>query len=149
MSTFPLANFDIKSRILYESQQWHHNSPLRGQPISNIMDFCNLVARFFKSDESVGDKWIFRGESHLFDKPLTPSIFRDEFNFTRNKYPEKTITDQEIDEIERCQLRTTNGHIKDRYLRAFLPEIRPEDVNWLPLARHFGFKTRLLLRLDY
>ncbi len=60
------------------------------------------------------------------------------------KYPNKTITDIEISEVEKCQEEVNIGNIKDRYLKAFLPMMHEEDVNWLPLARHFAYKTRLL-----
>lgn len=130
------SQFDIKSHILKESKQWLLNTIK--EPVSNVVDFCKFVTHIFR-----GDNWVFRGESHLFDKPLAPSIIRDELDFTRRRHPGKSITDQEIEEIEKCQLQTVKGLIKDRYLRAFLPAMHLEDVNWLPLAQHFGFKTRL------
>lgn len=144
MSTFASATNDIKLRILRESEQWINNSIFEKKPASSVVDFCKFVSYYFRGDALEADKWIFRGESRLFDKPLTPSIFREELIFTWGQHPEKSITDQEIAEVEKCQLHTEEGHIKDRYIRAFLPVMHPEDVNWLPFAQHFGFKTRLL-----
>lgn len=138
------STFDIRPSVLCESQQWHNNSCLQGKPVSNVLDFCNFVLSFFKN-QGTSDKWIFRGKSRLFEKPLTPTIYRDEvLTFTRRQHPDKNITDQEINEVVKCKLQRGEGQIKDRYLSAFLPDMDLEDMNWLPLAQHFGFKTRLL-----
>lgn len=131
--------FDIKSHILSKSQKWLDNCIINGKPVSSVADFSTFVTSFFK-----GRPWIFRGESHLFPKPLTPSIYRDELEFTNKQYPDRSITDQEINEVEKCQSQSNKGEIKDKFISAFLPAMHPEDVNWLVLARHFGFKTRLL-----
>ena len=64
---------------------------------------------------------MFRGESHLFDRPLVPSLLRDNIEFQNTKPPEKTITDIEIQEIKSCQASLNSGEIKDRYLRCNYP----------------------------
>jgi hypothetical protein len=144
MSTFASANFDIRAHILRESEKWHIESVFGKKHVTSVMDFSKVASAYFRGDSTKGGKWVFRGESRLFNKPITPSIFRDVLNFTRDKHPAKSITDQEIVEVEKCKEYAAEGRIKDRYLRAFLPDMHNDDVNWLPLAQHFGFKTRLL-----
>ena len=74
---------------------------------------------------------------------MTPSILRvDTDQLTRDMYPDRSITDQEVLQVEKCQADYTDG--SDRYIKAFMPSMHPMDVDWLPLARHFGYQTRLL-----
>jgi len=132
---------EVQKKVLFEASQWL-NVNLGGEPVSSVQEFCKVINIFGKRDNPNG--WLFRGEAFLYDTPLTPSIFRGGIAPTNTKYPDRTITDIEIEEIEKCQLKVKDGEINDRYIKAFLPMIHPEDVNWLPLTQHFGFKTRLL-----
>ncbi len=138
------TKIDIKQKILTESYQWLHSKGLvfNDKSVESVKEFTKIISTFFKKNGN--DQWLFRGESHLFDRPLVPSLFRGNIVLRNTQYPEKTITDFEIQEIESCQVNSNAGEIKDRYLRAFLPIMHNQDVNWLPLARHFGYKTRLL-----
>lgn len=135
---------DIKRKIISESANWLKDKGIvfNEKSVGSVTEFTKVVSAFFRQREN--DNWLFRGESHLYDRPLVPSLLRDAKTFSNNLYPEKTITDIEIKEIEYCQASLISGEIKDRYLRAFIPMMHNNDVNWLPLARHFGFKTRLL-----
>lgn len=135
---------DIKEKILAESAQWLKGKGLvfNEKSVESVKEFTNIISTFFKQNEN--DKWLFRGESHLFDRPLVPSLLRDKIALENTLHTDKTITDIEIQEIESCQASLNAGEIKDRYLRAFLPIMHNKDVNWLPLARHYGYKTRLL-----
>lgn len=135
---------DINKKILKESSQWIYNKGLvsNEKSVSTLGEFTNIVSQYFKRREN--DTWLFRGESHLFKKPLVPSLLRDNIALTNKQCPDKTITDIEIQEIQNCQTSLNAGEIEDRYLRAFLPLMHKDDVNWLPLARHFEYKTRLL-----
>lgn len=123
--------------IYQQANQWLQASGQNIASVSELAQFTHIVSQFFK-----GGKWIFRGESELYEFPAAPSILRGNPTLTRNRYPERSITDQEIEEVERCQADHPGG--SDRYLSAFLPSIHAEDVNWLPLARHFGYCTRLI-----
>lgn len=138
------SDTDIKRKILTESAQWLKDKELvfNEKSVESVKEFTNVVSTFFKQNKN--DAWLFRGESHLFEKPLVPSLLRDDIALHNTKCPDKTITDIEIEEIESCQESLNAGEIKDRYLKAFLPIMHNKDVNWLPLARHFGYKTRLL-----
>lgn len=132
---------EIQKKILFEATQWH-NLNMDGEPVSSVQEFCKIINIFGKRDNPNG--WVFRGEAFLYEKPLTPSIFRDDDEPTNIECPNRTITDNELEEIKKCKLEVKSGDINDRYLKAFLPMIHEDDVNWLPLTQHFGFKTRLL-----
>jgi len=138
------AEIDIKKKVLTESAQWLNNKGLvfNQKSVQNVKEFTDVVSTFFKEREN--EKWLFRGESHLFDIPLVPSLLREGIVLKKTLYPKKTISDIEVQEIINCQQSLKAGEIKDRYLKAFLPMMHNKDANWLPLARHFGYKTRLL-----
>lgn len=125
-----------------QATQWIRASGLDVEEIAELAQFSHIVAQFFRS-HNVNDRWLFRGEGALYDSPATPSILRADLNtLTRERYPNRSITDQEIEQVELCQGDHPDG--SDRYIRAFMPSMHPMDVNWLPLARHFGYETRLL-----
>ncbi|MGY8814728.1 MAG: FRG domain-containing protein [Gammaproteobacteria bacterium] len=127
----------IQGYILQQASQWLQASGQKIEFVTEISQFTHIVSQFFK-----GGQWIFRGEGELYESPAAPSVLRDNPSLSRNRFPDKTITDQEIAEIEQCQSELQAG--SDRYLSAFLPSMHSEDVNWLPLARHFGYRTRLI-----
>ncbi len=130
---------EIKDKIITESRKWH-NTILNGDPVMNVLDFCTFITTLFKQNQN----WLFRGESHLFDNPMTPSLLRENIADLNRSDPNRNITDLEIKEVEKCQNEVENGVITDKYLKAFLPMMHLDDINWLPLARHFDYKTRLL-----
>ena len=129
---------NLKMEINQQADQFLKAANLDPFGISNLSDFTKFVTRFFK-----GGQWVFRGEGRLHEFPATPSIFRG-IELSNERFPDKHITDQEILEVENCQKDYNSGAITDRYIRAFLPSINKHDVNWLPLARHFEYLTRLL-----
>lgn len=132
---------EIQKDIEGQATQWIKSSGLDIEAITELAQFTHLVAQFCRRNGTRG--WQFRGEDKLYDKPATPSILRvDSDTLTRERYPDRSITDQEIEQVELCQGDRLNA--SDRYIQAFIPSMHPMDVNWLPLARHFGFKTRLL-----
>ena len=89
---------------------------------------------------------LFRGESKKYEVPLSPGI-------ARKKLPEgalepfqnyKHFTIYEYSQIQECQKDYQDGEFEDIYLKAFSPAIPHDDVNWLPLAQHHKYDTRLL-----
>ena len=136
---------DTQKQIVEAATQWMRASGLEGEAVTNVADYCHVVARFFRGNNE--HKWVYRGEGSLYEFPAAPSILRkdrpdDAEPLSRNEYPNRSITDQEIHEVRRCQDDHPDG--SDRYIKAFMPSMHPMDVNWLPLARHFGYETRLL-----
>lgn len=127
----------IQGYIEQQAQQWLGAAGLTTNSIAQLSEFSQFVSKFF-----IGGGWIFRGETTLHENPGSPSILRGNPPLTRNRYPGNSITDQEVEEVEKCQADHPDG--SDKYLKAFIPSIHKHDVNWLPLARHFGYKTRLL-----
>lgn len=133
---------EIQKYTEEEATKWMLASRLGVEEIADLTQFTHFVAQFFRAREEK-DRWLFRGESALYDSPAAPSILRHDPNtLTRNRHPNRSITDQEIEQVESCQGDHPDG--SDRYIRAFMPSMHAMDVNWLPLARHFGYKTRLL-----
>lgn len=135
---------DLKERICMEAAQWLKDKGLvfNEKSVESVVEFSKVLSSFFKQGQD--EKWLFRGESFLYDTPLVPLLFRESEIIEKTIDTNRTITDVEIQEVEKCQKSLLNGEIQDRYLRAFLPKIHLDDVNWLPLAGHFGFKTRML-----
>lgn len=127
----------IQTYTEQQANQWIAATGLEIESVSELSQFTHFVAQFFR-----GGHWLFRGEDELYENPATPTILRGKPELTHNRYPDKTITDQEIEQVEECQSNTPHG--TDRYIQAFIPSIHRHDVNWLPLARHFGYSTRLL-----
>jgi hypothetical protein len=127
----------LHQEVEEQAAQWLAASGISGDAISELSEYTQLITRFFR-----GGDWLFRGDGELYEFPATPSLLRGEPSFSRRRYPDRSITDQEIEAVEDCQQNHPDG--SDRYIRAFIPSIHRLDVNWLPLARHFGFGTRLL-----
>lgn len=126
----------LANQISTNADQWASVSGL-DHAVSNLSEYVQIITTFFR-----GGGWVFRGEGELFDCPAAPSAFRNSSTLTKNRYPNRAITDQEMEQVQAC----VNEHpnTSDRFLRAFIPTIHQHDVNWLPLARHFGYSTRLL-----
>lgn len=132
----------IQAHIEEQAMQWMQSSSLGIEAVTELAQFTDFVAKFFRCNDE-NNRWLFRGEGELYPSPATPSILRaSPESLTRDLYPNRSITDQEIREIEKCQVDHPDG--SDRYIKAFMPSMHPMDVNWLPLARHFGYDTRLL-----
>ena len=87
---------------------------------------------------------LFRGEAEDYRTSLLPRAFR-ELPATDPYEPEAELTKAELEEVRRCQGDMKEQGFEDPYLRAFLPQLHPDDVNWLLLAQHHReYKTRLL-----
>ena len=133
---------EIQKYVEEEATKWMGAYRLNTEAVTELEQFTHIVAQFFRCNNKESS-WLFRGEGALYISPLTPSILRDDPDLlTRDRYPDRSITDQEIQQVEQCQADHPDG--SDRYIKAFMPSMHPMDVNWLPLARHFGYQTRLL-----
>jgi hypothetical protein len=130
---------DLQSEIGRQADQWLGAAGVADGAVYDLQAFVKVVGTFFQSG-----RWLFRGEGRLYEIPLSPTLYRHETAFSHKRLPGRTLSDQELDEVERCQADYSKGLVADRYIRAFIPLIHRHDVNWLPLARHFGYETRLL-----
>jgi FRG domain len=130
---------DPQTEIPKVAAEWMRSHGSQASSIECVSEFVSFVTQHFR-----GGDWIFRGEGRLFPAPVMPVLYRSQRDLTRRKEPSRTITDQEVAEIERCQLDYRSHAIKDSYLNAFRPDLHDHDVNWLALARHFGYVTRLV-----
>ncbi len=128
---------EIQSRVLRRSSDFLRKFDFDDNKVSSVSEYAKVIQSF-----CCGGSSLFRGEPHLYDVPLMPSILRDDANLTYEN--DRHISEEELLAIEQCKQQALQGNIKDKYLRAFIPNMHLEDVNWLPLARHFGFNTRLL-----
>lgn len=115
-------------------KQWFQHVNPNG--IEKVSDF------FLIWEQWRAEGLVYRGESKEYEETwCQPSILRmyEHFNHVPSHAP---FTAEEREQIEHCQadpLATT-----DPFLKAFLPSIEKDDPNWVPLAQHFGFGTRLL-----
>lgn len=106
--------------------------------ISSISDLFAVLENW----QEMGRMW-FRGEPKLYESYLLPSITR-KFS-TLSTLPNKCISTEEIQAVKDCQAHFANKNFDDPYLSAFFRDSFPTDnVNWIPLAQHHGFPTRLL-----
>ena len=86
----------------------------------------------------------FRGEPRVYPEPCLPSIWRtDLFHHQENETTSKLWTAQEQESIERFQKIVLNGDLSDPYFDTRNPP-EPNSTEWLELAQHYGFPTRLL-----
>lgn len=131
---------ELQKQILDSSKAWT-KSKGSVTSVMNLVEFIESIQYFTNHDGR--HKWLYRGEPFLYEQPCTPTLYRQHTSFSKY-HTNKNITHEEIEAIKTCQSKYDRNKIKDRYLEAFLPLIHTEDVNWLPLARHFGFSTRLL-----
>lgn len=130
---------ELSDRITTESDKWMAAAPIDSLAITTVSQFVELVTTFFNTES-----WLYRGEGQLYDEPLTPTVYRGASPLGDTRAPKLQITDEEIAAVEQCQSDYSLGLVKDRFFEAFIPTLRPHDVNWLPLARHFAYDTRLL-----
>ncbi len=135
---------EIQGYLDQQASQWMQASALEIQAIEKLSQYTDFVSRFFRDGGS--GSWLLRGEARLYNKPASPSLLRSSEDsnqsLTRHRFPHRSITDKEVEEVEKCQRDRPNG--SDRYINAFIPSMHALDVNWLPIARHFGYQTRLL-----
>lgn len=110
--------------------------------ISTINDFFKIAE--FWSAQGLGRCW-FRGESADFgDTRLKPKIARRPTPAFTTYQNMNRFTDEEDMELKRCQQELKSANFTDPFLEKFVPQITATDVNWIPLAQHYGYETRLL-----
>ena len=86
----------------------------------------------------------FRGEPEIYPVPCLPSIWRGECRVENNSMDNNTVwTDRERATLEEFQKLVLDGKLSDPYFDATNPP--PLDSpEWLELAQHYGYPTRLL-----
>lgn len=125
-------NTELQDRVGDACKLW-----MNGKVIDSLSSFVEHLNTFLKTST-----YCYRGESELYSTPVQPTINRRGHKYTYERYPDRYFSDQEEATIKEC--RQADIAANDFFMRAFLPNIEPNDVNWLQLARHHGFDTRLL-----
>lgn len=143
----------IKNRISKCWEQWNKAVfRINKDKVCSLDDFIMVLGRFFKEfykrNPSIGDgnkrlqttevpPTVFRGESMTFKTYLTPSICRHISEFTPCKNGLK-FTKEEYQEIQAFQSSNEGKDLMKDY------GISEKAVDWILLAQHYGWKTRLL-----
>lgn len=109
--------------------------------IQNINEFFEVVEKFFEAWTNRGTKpsFVYRGESNTYKTFLMSTIFR---NMDKEKITllemNSNFTKQEYDEILEFQETEIGKSILEN------GQLSKDACDWIPLAQHYGRKTRLL-----
>lgn len=109
--------------------------------VRRLSDLFKIVEHW--TTQGLGRVW-FRGESRDYGSTcLLPRIARNRSQFNRVG-PGRIFTQEEKTAILECQRDLKTAKFVDPLLQRFVPALKLDDVNWIPLAQHQGYDTRLL-----
>jgi hypothetical protein len=110
--------------------------------VQRLSDLFKIVEHW--ATLGLGRVWS-RGEPKDYKSTsLLPRIARNKKDRFTPVGSGRILTQEEAANVRKCQDELKDARFMDPFLEKFVPGITPHDVNWIPLAQHYGYDTRLL-----
>lgn len=125
--------------ITSEGDLKHHYATLNDR-VSSVTDYMGILEHRWKTRI-----YYYRGEPDQYEIPCLPSIWRGDWSNSDTNHVEGaqiwTVREQQV--VDDFRSRVLNGELLDPYFDLSNPPL-DDSPEWLELAQHHGFPTRLL-----